>query len=94
MLDELGGDHHAALFVELGFGGPGEEVPLEAPPFRAERIQRGESKLDESIPIRTTEGVEAAIEPPGDDDTLRKVLTELGRKGETVLVIEGVVVCA
>src|SRR5438034_109483 len=70
MLDQLGGDHHAALFVELGLGRPREEVPLKPPPFRAERIQRGESRVDESIPIRTTEGIQAAVEAPGDDDTV------------------------
>src|SRR5438309_167562 len=55
VLDQLSRNHHAALFVELGLGRPGEEVPLQPPPFRAERIQRGESSVDESIPIRTTE---------------------------------------
>src|SRR2546430_4182483 len=94
VFDQLGGDHHAALFVELGLGRPGEEVPLKAPPFRAERIQRGESRVDKSIPIRTTEGVEAAVEAPGDDNTVGEGFSELGRKSETVLVIECVVVCA
>src|SRR5947207_29823 len=94
VLDQLGWDHHAALFVELGLGRPREEVPLKPPPFRAERIQRGESRVDESIPIRTTEGVEAAVEAPGDDNTVGEGFSELGRKSETVLVIECVVVCA
>src|ERR671923_629738 len=94
VLDQLGGDHHAALFVELGLGRPRVEEALEPARLRAERIQRGESRLDESIPIRTTVGEQTAVEPPRDDDTLREGLTELGRKGETVLVIDGVVVCA
>ena len=94
VLDQLGGNHHAALFVELGLGRSGEEVPLETPAPRAERIQRGQSRVDESIPIRTTEGIEATVEAPGDDNTVREGFSELGRKSETVLVIECVVVCA
>jgi hypothetical protein len=69
-------------------------VPLKPPPFRAERIQRGQSRVDESIPILTTEGVQAAVEPPRDDNTVNEGFSELGRKSETVLVIECVVVGA
>src|SRR5919202_4001702 len=78
MLDQLARHHHAALFVEVGLGRPGEEVALEPAPFRAERIQRGQSRLDESIPIRTTVGEETTVEPARDDDTVRKGLAELG----------------
>ena len=94
MLDQLGGNHHAALFVELGLGRSGEEVPLEAPAPRAERIQRGQSRVDESIPIRTTEGIQAAVEAARDDNTVKEGFPELGWKSETVFVIEGVVVSA
>jgi hypothetical protein len=69
-------------------------VPLEAPAPRAERIQRGQSRVDKSIPIRTTEGVQAAVEAAGDDNTVKEGFTEPGRKSETVFVIECVVVCA
>src|SRR5712691_5443656 len=84
MLDQRRGHHHAALFVELGFGGPGKEEAVDPAAFLAERIQHGESRLDESIPIRTTEGEQTAVEAAGDDDTVRKCLPELGRKSETV----------
>src|SRR5438552_5987244 len=94
VLDQLGRDHHAALFVELGLGRPREEEALDAPAFRAERIHRGESRLDESIPIRTTVGVQAAVETSRDDDTVLEGFPELGRKSETVFVIDRVVVCA
>ena len=94
MLDQVRRQHHAALFVEVGLGRSGEEEALEPPGLLAERIQRGESRLDESIPIRTTEGVETAVEASRDDDTVRKCLPELGRKSETVFVIDGVLVCA
>ena len=94
MLDQLGGNHHAALFVELGLGGPGEEEALDPAPLRAERIHRGESRLDESIPIRTTVGVQAAVEASRDDHTVLEGFSELGRKSETVFVIDRVVVCA
>src|SRR5206468_10181715 len=85
---------HAALFVEVGLGRPREEEALDPPPFRAERIHRGESRLDESIPIRTTVGVQAAVEASRDDDTVLEGFSELSRKSETVFVIDRVVVCA
>src|SRR6266545_5022288 len=94
VLEQLGGNHHAALFVEVGLGRPGKEEALDAPPFRAERIHRGESRLDESTPIRTTVGIEAAVEASRDDHTVLEGFSELGRKSETVFVIECVVVCA
>ena len=92
--EQLGGDHHAALFVEVGLGRPGEEEAVDPAPFLAERIHRGESRLDESIPIRTTVGVQAAVEASRDDDTVLEGFSELGRKSETVFVIDRVVVCA
>jgi hypothetical protein len=67
-------------------------VPLEPAPFRAERIQRGQSRLDESTPILTTVGVQAPVEAPRDDDPVFEGFSEPGRKSETVLVIESVVV--
>src|SRR5205814_3351430 len=94
VLDQLRRQHHAALFVEVGLGRSGEEESFETACFLAERIQRGESRLDESMPILTTEGEQAAVEAARDDDTVRKCLPELGRKSETVLVIDRVLVCA
>jgi hypothetical protein len=67
-------------------------VPLDAAALRAERIQRGQSRLDESTPILTTVGVQASVEAPRDDDSVFEGFSELGRKSETVLVIESVVV--
>src|SRR5204863_2777946 len=94
VLEQLGGDHHAALFVEVGLGRPGEEEAVDPAPFLAERIHRGESRLDESIPIRTTVGVQTAVEATRDDQTVLEGFSELGRKSETVLVIDRMVVCA
>src|SRR5207245_6438746 len=53
VVDQLGGNHHAALFVEFGLGRPRVEEALEPPRFRAERIQRGASRPRDSVPIRT-----------------------------------------
>ena len=65
------------------------------PRLLAERIQRGESRLDESIPILTTEDLETPVEAARDDDVpVREGFAELGGKGETVLVIDRVLVCA
>src|SRR5262249_39252502 len=87
-------NHHAALFVELGLGRPREVVALEPPRRLAERTQRGESLVDASKPILTTEGVDAAIDSPGEHDTVRKGIAEPGGKGEAILVIDRVLVGA
>ena len=87
-------DHHAALFVEVGLGRSREDETLDPPRFLAERIQRGESRLDVSKPILTTVGKQALVEPSRDDDALLEGLTELGGKGEAILVIDRVLVCA
>src|SRR5207244_13228755 len=94
VLDERARKHQPALLVELRLRRAGEEEPVEPAPLLAERIQRGELRLDESIPIRTTVGVEAPVEPARDDDPLGEGFPELGRKGETVLVIDRVLVLA
>src|SRR5438034_3269742 len=87
VLEQLWRNHHAALFVEVGLGRPGEEEPLELPRLRAERIQRGESRLDESNPILTTVGLEAPVEPARDDDAGCEGFAKLGGKSEAVLAI-------
>src|SRR5947207_9075681 len=92
--DQRGRTHQPALLVELRLRRAGEEEPVEPAPLLAERIQRGELRVDESIPIRTTVGVEAPVEPARDDDPLGEGFPELGRKGETVLVIDRVLVLA
>src|SRR2546430_2340677 len=61
MLDERARQHQPALLVELRLRRAREEEPVEPAPLLAERIQRGELRLDESIPIRTTVGVEAPV---------------------------------
>src|SRR3954451_626401 len=85
-------DHQAALFVELGLGRTGEEEALDLACFLAERIQRGESRLDESIPILTTVGLETPVDAFGDDEAFGEGFAKLGGKGETVLVIDRVLV--
>ena len=92
VLEQRRRNHHAALFVELGLGRSREVESLGSPRRLAERIQRGESRLDKSSPIRTTEDPEAVVEATRDDDTFREGLAELGGKGETVLVIDRVLV--
>lgn len=94
MLQQRRRDHHAALFVEVGLGRSREGETLDPPRFLAERIQRGESRLDVSKPILTTVGKQALVEPSRDDDALLEGLTELGGKGEAILVIDRVLVCA
>src|SRR5205823_6109435 len=94
VLDQRARKHQPALLVELRLRRAGEEEPVEPAPLLAERIQRGELRVDESTPIRTTVGVETAVEAARDDDPLGEGLSELGRKGEAVLVIDRVLVLA
>src|SRR5438270_3687327 len=94
VLDQRARNHQPALLVEVRLRRAGEEEPVEPAPLLAERIQRGELRVDESSPIRTTVGVETAVEPARDDDPLGKGLPELGGKGEAVLVIDRVLVLA
>src|SRR5207245_6166423 len=81
-------------FVGLGLGCSREVEPLEPARFLAERIQRGELRVDESGPILTTVDPETLIVAARDDNALGEGLTELGGKGEAVLVIDGVLVRA
>src|SRR5438874_6165061 len=94
VLDQRARKHQPPLLVELRLRRAGEEEPVEPAPFLAERIQRGELRVDESIPIRTMVGVETTVEAARDDDPLGEGFPELGRKGETVLVIDRVLVLA
>jgi hypothetical protein len=94
VLEEGPRNHHAALFVEVGLGGAGEEEALDLARPLAERIQRGESRLDKSSPIRTTVGEQAPVQASRDNDPLREDFTEFGWESEAILVINGVLVFA
>jgi hypothetical protein len=87
VLEQMRGHRHAALFVGDVLGRPGEEVPLQAPRALAERIQRGESRLDESSPIRTTVGEDALLEAARENDPVAECLAELCGESETILLI-------
>src|SRR3954452_19008628 len=76
------GDHQAALFVELGLGGPGEEEALDLACFLSERCWRGEARLAESIPILATVGLETPVETFRDDEPFCEGFAKLGGKGE------------
>jgi hypothetical protein len=69
-------------------------MPLQLAGLRAERIQRGESRLDESSPIRTTVGEQTAVEAAGEDDPVAERLAELGGESEAILLIDRVLVLA
>src|SRR5262245_6863311 len=94
VLDESGRDHHASLPVELGLGRAREEKALHAAPLLAERIELGEPRLHERVPIVAAIGVEAAVHPAREHDAGRERHAEPGRKREPVLVVDRVLVFA
>ena len=90
--DERRGNHHAALFVEFGLGRSRVEVPLELPRLLAERIQRGESRLDESNPILTTVGVEAPLEAALDDNVRLYGIQTATNTSSPLIIVNGPIV--
>jgi catechol 2,3-dioxygenase-like lactoylglutathione lyase family enzyme len=90
VLEQMHRHRHAALFVGDVLGRPGEEVALQTPRRLAERIQRGESRLDESSPIRTTIGEDALLEAARENDPVTEGLAELCGESEAILLIDEV----
>jgi hypothetical protein len=81
----------AALLVELGLRGTGEEEALHPAALLAQRVERGEARLDEPVPVGAGVGEEAAVHAAGHDDPVAEPMPEAGRQREPVLVVEGVV---
>src|SRR5919201_4114511 len=94
VFQQRGRDHNAPLPVELRLGGPGEEVPLDEPSLTAERVEPDEPRLHRGAPLVPRIRVEAPVHPARDDDTAGERLAEPGRKRETVLFIDRVLVLA
>src|SRR5215207_3164030 len=94
VLDQRGRNVDPPLLVRLGFGSAREEVPVHQPCLLEQRVELGEPARDEVVPLRPREEVQASVEPTRDHAPVHEGIAELGRKRETVLVIEGVCVFA
>src|SRR5262249_43692988 len=58
---ERRGKHHAPLLVGLRLGGPGEEPTIHLTPLAAERVEPGQSAIDEPLPVRLRIAVETPV---------------------------------
>ena len=92
--EERGRNHHPPLLVELGLGGSREHVAAHLARLLAERAEALQLGGHEGIPVVAGEHKETTVEPARHDDLAREGLPELGREGESVLVVEGVLVFA
>src|SRR6266446_1857380 len=88
-LEQGGRDHHAPLLVELRVRARGEEPALHRSRLTAERVERADA-VGKPRPLRLRVDVETAVEAAADDDPFAKLLPELRRKREAVLVVERV----
>src|SRR5215208_5294155 len=89
-LDERRRQHHPPLLVQFARGRSREEVPLHHARLPAEGVERVDP-LRKPLPVRPRMGVQAPVHPAADDDAVCERVTQLRRKGETVLVVERVV---
>ena len=94
MLDKRGRHHDAALLVQLRLRRTREHEAVHLAGLTAERVEALEPGSDELVPPLAREDGQAVIHAPRDDDPSAERLAELGREGEPVLVIEGVLVFA
>src|SRR5918999_1618239 len=93
-LDVRRRQHHASLPVELGLGRSREDESAHLPGFLRKGIETLQPRSDELVPSRARVHDEAPVHAARDDDPVGQRLAKLGREGESVLVIEGVLVLA
>src|SRR3954452_5546773 len=89
VLDQRRRQHQPALPVEVALRRACEEVPLHHARVRGQRVEAADA-VGEALPVLARIGVEAAVEPARDDHAVLERRPELGREGEAVLVVEGV----
>jgi hypothetical protein len=94
VLDERRRQHDPALLVDVRFRGAGEHEAVHLPSLAAEGVEPLEASGDEVVPALAREEDEATVHAARDHDSPTERLAELGRKGEPVLVVEGVLVFA
>src|SRR5581483_2231153 len=93
VLEQAGRDHEPPLPVELAGRGEGEEVALHETGALRELVEVLDP-LGEPLPLGARPGVEAAVQAPRDDDPVLERPAQLGREGEAVLLVEGVLMFA
>ena len=94
VLDESGRNHHAPLLVELGLGRAEKKNRCMRRRLLAERVELGEPRLDERVPVVLAVGVEAPVHAAREHDALGERCAKPGRQREPVLVVDGVLVFA
>ena len=85
---------HAPLLVELRVGRGAEEEPLQLSRLFRKRVEGREPCLDERVPVRAREHVEALVQASREHDAAGQRLAETSRQREPVLVVDGVFVLA
>src|SRR4029079_19571033 len=89
-----GGSAHAPVCVGRRLARAEEERALHPPPLLAQRMKRGECGVAVACPAVRRPRPETAVEAAGDDDAVLERLPELGRKRQTVLVVDRMLVFA
>ena len=85
-------NHDPSLLVQLRLGRAGEEMALQLAAFAAERIETRDARLEPLLPVLPRVCIQAAVHAARDDDAAGHGVSEPGRKGEPVLVVDGVFV--
>src|SRR5215208_736053 len=94
VLEQGGRDGHAALLVRLVLGGAGVVVAMHLPGLLAERVERVEPGAHQPLPLLARVGGETSLQAAGNHHSSCEGLAKPGRKGESVLVIDRVLVLA
>src|SRR5918995_1294839 len=85
-------DDHAPLLVELGLGRPREDEPAHLASLLREWAEALHAGRDERVPVLARVHDQAPVHAARHDHPVGQRLAKLGREGEPVLVIEGVLV--
>src|SRR5215212_629315 len=85
---------HASLLVRLVLRSPGVVVAVHLPSLLAERVERVEPGAHQALPLLARVGGETSLQAAGDHHSSGEGLAKPGRKGESVLVIDRVLVLA
>src|SRR5918996_172003 len=85
---------HAPLLVELGLARPGEDETAHLPSLLREGTEALQAGRDKRIPVLARVHDQAPVHAPRHDHPVGQRLAKLGREGESILVIEGVLVFA
>src|ERR687887_371412 len=94
VLDEGRRQHDAPLLVQFRLCSAREHEAAHLPCLAAERVEALQAGRHEGVPVLAREHEQAPVHAARDHDAIAQRLAELGRKRESILVIEGVLVLA